>query len=35
MPFYELTKNLQQKFEAGEIEEVKSDINKIKRLFPN
>jgi hypothetical protein len=33
--FYELTKNLQQKFEAGEIEEVKSDINEIKRILPN
>jgi hypothetical protein len=33
--FYELTKNLQQKYEAGEIEEVKSDVNEIKRLLPN
>src|SRR5690606_3461452 len=33
--FYELTKNLQRKYESGEIEEVKSDINEIKSLLPN
>ncbi len=32
--FYELTKSLQEKFEAGKIGEVKSSIAEIKRLLP-
>lgn len=32
--FYDLTKNLQQKYEAGKITEVESDINEIKNLLP-
>jgi hypothetical protein len=33
--FYELTKNLQPKYEAGKITEVKSDVGEIKQLLPN
>lgn len=33
--FYKLTKNIQRKFEADSLDEVKSDINEIKQLLPN
>ena len=33
--FYQLTQNLQRKYEAGEIEEVKSDMKEIKDILPN
>jgi hypothetical protein len=33
--FYGLTKSLQEKYEAGEIQEVKSSISEIKGLLPN
>jgi hypothetical protein len=35
MRFYELTQSLQEKYEAGKIEEVKSTISEIKSLLPN
>ncbi len=35
MRFYELTKNIQRKFEADSLDEVQSDIKEIKQLLPN
>lgn len=33
--FYKLTKNMQRKFEADSLDEVKSDIKELKQLLPN